>query len=248
MERISAELNDKLLLQFIKGLIYCRQTKGTKICYYPSYVHVDFGEDVGGRTDELFITKDHLNSFYFNDKDYQHLDHMVTVFSDNFSVLSYFEERGYTFSHWEHLMLIDLTKACFNSKVKYQIREVRDKKLAAQINYKLSRWAINESQIHDEKLYHYVTRSFGRPIAHGRFSIINGTACFDNIFTAPKHRGKGAATALCTKMILEAKKRGASTGILASSEMGFPLYLKLGFKKIAPIMIFSKKKVSNQTK
>ncbi|MFC7392159.1 GNAT family N-acetyltransferase [Scopulibacillus cellulosilyticus] len=242
MEKINIEFTNELLMSFINGLIYCRKMPRTEVYHYPSYTHVDFGEDVGGRTDEFFIMNNNLYDIDFNDQKYQHLDHFVTIFSDNFSILGYFEERGYTFSHWEHLMYLDLEPIEFNPSAKYHVRKVKNHKQAVHINQRLSRWAINESQIDDDNLYHYYIRMLGRPVAHGRFSLINETACLDNIYTSPKHRGKGAATALCTEMLLEAKQRGARMVLLASSQMGYPLYLKLGFKKVAPVMIFSKKK------
>ncbi len=50
-----------------------------------------------------------------------------------------------------------------------------------------------------------------------------------NIYTAPRWRKKGIATAMLNKLIEEAKERGAKKLWLGASEMGRPVYSKFGF-------------------
>lgn len=51
-----------------------------------------------------------------------------------------------------------------------------------------------------------------------------------NMYTAPAYRGRGIATALLDRLVLEAKARNAEQLWLGASEMGRPVYLRYGFR------------------
>jgi GNAT superfamily N-acetyltransferase len=55
-----------------------------------------------------------------------------------------------------------------------------------------------------------------------------------NVFTFPEHRRKGCATACLNMLIDIAKRENCSYLELSASEMGKPVYEKLGFQVPAP--------------
>ena len=50
-----------------------------------------------------------------------------------------------------------------------------------------------------------------------------------NIYTAPEHRKQGIATRIVMLLIEDAKGRGVGSIMLEATEMGAPLYRRLGF-------------------
>jgi len=50
-----------------------------------------------------------------------------------------------------------------------------------------------------------------------------------NIYTAPEHRKQGIATRIVELLIGDAKSRGVGSIMLEATEMGAPLYRRLGF-------------------
>ncbi|MBQ8922165.1 MAG: GNAT family N-acetyltransferase [Oscillospiraceae bacterium] len=49
------------------------------------------------------------------------------------------------------------------------------------------------------------------------------------VYTEPEHRGKGCATLLMQRLLQEAKRLGLNLVSLSASDMGRPIYEKLGF-------------------
>lgn len=62
-----------------------------------------------------------------------------------------------------------------------------------------------------------------------------------NVFTSEIHRGKGIAKALCRRMLIDAKQEGAVKSVLASSQTGHPLYLKLGYRDVTKMWVLKKR-------
>ncbi|HEX2946749.1 MAG TPA: GNAT family N-acetyltransferase [Clostridia bacterium] len=62
------------------------------------------------------------------------------------------------------------------------------------------------------------------------------TAYIMNVYTRPEYRKRGIATKLMEYIVQEAKCRGCSKITLNASDMGRPLYGKLGFKDVHEAM------------
>lgn len=58
-----------------------------------------------------------------------------------------------------------------------------------------------------------------------------------NLFVEPEHRGRGVARALMARATQEAKQRGLDFMILHATEMGRPLYEKLGWGRTAEMSL-----------
>lgn len=65
-----------------------------------------------------------------------------------------------------------------------------------------------------------------------------------NVFTLPEYRNKGYARSTLTSLINIAKKENLSYIELSASELGKPLYKKLGFDEVIPSTHFTDMKLS----
>ncbi len=65
-----------------------------------------------------------------------------------------------------------------------------------------------------------------------------------NVLTYPKYRKKGYAASAMKMLINEAKKQKLSYVELSASELGKPLYQKLGFEELNPSTHFTEMKLS----
>lgn len=69
------------------------------------------------------------------------------------------------------------------------------------------------------------------------FNTEGKNAYLTSMFVEPGYRRQGIATALVNRLVEKAKGRGCPAVMLNASEMGRPLYEKLGFKDIQNGMI-----------
>lgn len=65
------------------------------------------------------------------------------------------------------------------------------------------------------------------------------TGYIQNVFTLPNYRGRGYATELLNKIIVDAKERNVGRLLLSASDMGRPVYEKIGFEAVSKEMIFT---------
>jgi ribosomal protein S18 acetylase RimI-like enzyme len=65
-----------------------------------------------------------------------------------------------------------------------------------------------------------------------------GAAGIYSVSTLPKARGRGIGAAVTLKPLLDAREKGYRVGVLQSSEMGFNIYKKLGFRHLCQIENF----------
>lgn len=229
----------KTIDDFIRGWMVCRSVPGTSLSTLQSIRHVHFGKPVGGRTDEFFVydlpaqkTVKVIHKYHPN------MPHWLTVFSDNpKQAVSDYQSLGYLYSHTEYLMALNLSNFRPIHQPAY-IKRILDKKKAFAINFHFAKEAINIDALTQSNLYQYCVTKSELPVAYGRFSLVSGVACLDNIYTSPVQRGKGLGKSLVQTMLTCAKESGANRSILAASEMGQPMYLKLGYSELIHILIF----------
>ncbi|MEN8242403.1 MAG: GNAT family N-acetyltransferase, partial [Chloroflexota bacterium] len=84
----------------------------------------------------------------------------------------------------------------------------------------------------DDSIQHFIAYLDDQPAAcatmyYGK----DGVAGVWNIATIPEARGKGIGTAITWQGCVDARQRGYEHAILLSSEMGYSVYQKLGFKE-----------------
>ncbi|TDU87271.1 acetyltransferase (GNAT) family protein [Kribbella voronezhensis] len=73
--------------------------------------------------------------------------------------------------------------------------------------------------------------------ASGQLVVIGKDAVADLIWTEPEHRRQGLAGAMMSALVEEARRAGATTGLLAASREGRALYSRLGWETFAEILV-----------
>jgi GNAT superfamily N-acetyltransferase len=85
----------------------------------------------------------------------------------------------------------------------------------------------------------YLARLDGRPVATALGAILDGVVAIYNVATVPEARRRGAGSAVTAAAMADAQARGARWAILESSEMGLPVYERLGFRQVTQVAIYA---------
>ena len=86
--------------------------------------------------------------------------------------------------------------------------------------------------------HYYLGFLNGKPVATGVLFDGEGAAGLFYIGTVTEARRQGIAKAMVCYLLSTAKKKGYSISVLQASEMGYPVYKKIGFKKYYTTKIY----------
>lgn len=90
----------------------------------------------------------------------------------------------------------------------------------------------------DIPLRNYIGYMDGKPVATSCLFLGGGAAGIYSVSTLPEFRGKGIGAAMTVKPLFDAREMGYRIGTLQSSEMGFNIYKRLGFRHLCQIENF----------
>lgn len=220
---------------FIEGWGYCRKTPSMEINTTGAIKKVNFRKKVYGRQFEFFhyyysnMLAEELRTIYY--------PHWMTVFSNDEDVIQLMRDLGYKYQAKEYLMKYTAKDIMFKNRI-YKVQEVKTREQAKLINNVLNFEKFNPDRIHDPHLRYYFIEINNRPVCTGIMSVKNNVSCLDRIYTDKDYRGLGLAGELCSFMLNISEENNAPTNILGSSEAGFHLYKKLGYKTVVPMYVF----------
>ena len=95
----------------------------------------------------------------------------------------------------------------------------------------------------DLPMRNYLGYLEGKPVSTSTLFYGGGVAGIYCVATFPEARGKGAGAAITLKPLQDAREKGYRIGVLQSSDMGFNVYKKLGFRHLCQIEYFHKRSI-----
>lgn len=91
----------------------------------------------------------------------------------------------------------------------------------------------------DLPLLNWVASLDGVPVAAAALFVGAGVAGIYNVCTVPEARGRGIGGAVTGAAIDEAVSRGLRLAVLGASEMGYPVYRRLGFQDVSRLRSYA---------
>jgi GNAT superfamily N-acetyltransferase len=90
---------------------------------------------------------------------------------------------------------------------------------------------------HPERRY-YVGYRGDRPVAASALQMSGGVAGIMAVGTLHEERGRGIGAALTLAALYDARDAGYRVGVLQATEMGYPVYRRLGFEDVCTIDLY----------
>ena len=176
------KMDSNAIEKFVQGWTRCRWVPRTEIKRLDRIWHVHFGSPVGGRTDEFFIEHDKSTAAIKTIRgDWASIPHWLTV-SDAPLDLTV---TDYELTHSEYLMTYDLD--CVTNNETVQIKRIQTFGETEKLNRRFGKTIMSPDRLKDPHARFYSVEIDEEPVAYGRYSLLDGVACLDSIFTSECH-------------------------------------------------------------
>jgi ribosomal protein S18 acetylase RimI-like enzyme len=87
-----------------------------------------------------------------------------------------------------------------------------------------------------------LARRSGQPVATA-LAVVDGDAVvIYNVATLPEARGRGIGAAITLAALRDARSGGATLGVLESSEIGYGVYRRIGFREAGRFRILVRRR------
>ena len=80
----------------------------------------------------------------------------------------------------------------------------------------------------------------GQPVTVSSLVVTGRTAGIYGVATIPAYRQRGFGEAMTWRAIREGVERGCEMANLTASDLGRPVYERMGFRVVAPFLIFAR--------
>jgi ribosomal protein S18 acetylase RimI-like enzyme len=91
----------------------------------------------------------------------------------------------------------------------------------------------------DLPLRNWVATLGREPVAAAALFVGAGVAGIYNVCTVPEARGRGIGRAVTAAALAHALARGLRLAVLGSSDMGYPVYRRLGFREVSRLRSYA---------
>ena len=92
--------------------------------------------------------------------------------------------------------------------------------------------------VFEQPFWTYLALLNGKPVATSQLFLSAGVAGIYNVTCLPEARGKGIGAAVVQAPLLDARAIGYRVGILQASELGYPVYRRLGFQDYGGLSVY----------
>jgi len=125
------------------------------------------------------------------------------------------------------------------------IRVTRDDQLEDHIGVTIAGFEMPESMVREIITPAMIRRpdvmlftgyAHGRPVSTGVGVRTGNTIGLYNIATVPGARGKGYGAAISRRVAVEGLKAGCTVAVLQASDMGYPVYQRIGYRTVVEYM------------
>jgi GNAT superfamily N-acetyltransferase len=164
--------------------------------------------------------------------------HCLTVFGSAPEAAGPYAELGYRLV--EQLFLMGRSPLGPSAtQIELVIRQVATTAEAERLNACREKQVVKPEHLADPAVAHYYAALNGWPVASGILVLADRTVAYiADMFTRPRYRGRGIATALLLRMLADAAAVGAQHSILLASAAARPIYCRLGYEDVAVAQVF----------
>jgi GNAT superfamily N-acetyltransferase len=92
--------------------------------------------------------------------------------------------------------------------------------------------------VFDQPFWTYLAMLDGQPVATSQLFLSAGVAGIYNVTCLPEARGRGIGAAVTQAPLLDARAIGYRVAILQASDMGYPVYRRLGFQDYGKMSVY----------